>query len=168
MPIIRKEKQDFWMADKVIIEDKTKEKYIYKILRDCSWNIMTKEQWDSFKKEIDSFYEKFAVQEIVAMDEKINYNNKMKKHKKTKGYVYLIQSNDGFIKIGRTINIKKRFKTLSVHLPYKIRLLGIIETNDYIGLEEELHCKYAEKRVNGEWFKLNENEINELLKLVNV
>ena len=78
------------------------------------------------------------------------------------GYVYIIEAvNMGFYKIGMTVNFIQREKNL-VLLPFDIKLFHKIESNDYIKLERELHKKYADKRVNGEWFRLSQEDLEEI------
>lgn len=52
------------------------------------------------------------------------------------------------IKIGRSVDPKKRFKALSTSSPTVIRILGVIEKD----VETELHRKFKESRLQGEWF----------------
>ena len=170
MALIR-QKNDSWITEKVkIINEDTKVEKKYTVLRDSSGSIMTKNQWEKFKKEIDILYKDIGSNKLILTNEisktKDNYKNKIIKPRKIKGFVYLLQADNGFIKIGRTINVKNRMRMLSVQLPYKTKILGVIETDDCVGLEEKLHLEYKDKRVNGEWFRLTKDEIAELMGLV--
>lgn len=78
---------------------------------------------------------------------------------KRKGFVYLIGSEQGHFKIGRTKDVPSRFNTLSIQLPFKIELLHSIEVEDCIRAEAFLHEKFSDKRLNGEWFSLEEIDI---------
>lgn len=82
-----------------------------------------------------------------------------RKRTSTEGYVYLIQSPTGAYKIGRTINPDNRLKTFSVKLPFEVDYLAIIHTVDMYQLETDLHKRFAEKRVNGEWFTLSPSDV---------
>ena len=81
------------------------------------------------------------------------------------GYVYLIQSHTSAYKIGRTKNPHDRIKTFGVQLPFEVEYICLIETTDMIGLEKELHERYAHRRVNGEWFRLAPHEVSEIKAL---
>lgn len=84
----------------------------------------------------------------------------------TAGYVYLLKEVNGIHhKIGRTINPKNRLKTFSVKLPYQVEYVHVIQTDDMYTLEYELHTRYASKRVDGEWFLLDETDIAEIRAL---
>lgn len=68
-------------------------------------------------------------------------------------------SSTNLIKIGKAINPKYREKTLQSEKP-TISLFAVCEDN----IESELHKKFEDKRVRGEWFNLTDNEINVILK----
>lgn len=75
------------------------------------------------------------------------------------GYVYLLKSASGFWKIGRTANPKDRLKTFSIKLPFEVEFEHLIPCDDMVGAETELHRRFADRRINGEWFRLNETDV---------
>lgn len=72
-----------------------------------------------------------------------------KKYKETN--IYFILSENGKIKIGRTTDIKKRFKNIRLISPCQLKLLYVIENTSYT-LENEIHLKFKHLRSHGEWF----------------
>lgn len=82
------------------------------------------------------------------------------------GYVYLLNEVNGdHYKIGRTVNPKSRLKTFSVKLPYKVEFEAVIETDDMYSLEAQLHHRFADKRVDGEWFDLTPDDVSYIKSL---
>jgi hypothetical protein len=78
----------------------------------------------------------------------------------TPGYVYLLQSDTGHYKIGRAKTPDKRIKTFGIKLPFKVEYLAVIKTPDMIALEKQLHERYEQKRINGEWFDLLPEDVD--------
>lgn len=75
------------------------------------------------------------------------------------GFVYLLQSPTGAYKIGRTRDPKNRLKTFEIKLPFEVSFICTIQTTDMYRLEHDLHVRFAGKRVNGEWFVLEVEDI---------
>lgn len=83
------------------------------------------------------------------------------------GYVYILNSDYGF-KIGCTKDINRRFKELKTLMPFELKLHSTIVSTDFRSLEKILHDALKDKRINGEWFELDNNDfkyIDELCKL---
>lgn len=83
-----------------------------------------------------------------------------------KGFVYIIKEHKyNTYKIGKTKNLKQRMNLFGVKLPFKIEIVHIIASDDYSEIETELHKTFAEKRLEGEWFDLSDEDIEWLKSL---
>lgn len=81
------------------------------------------------------------------------------KERKYKTYIMKDEST-GFYKIGRSVNPKYREKTLQSEKP-TIRMIYFGK----IDIEKSLHKRFKDKRIRGEWFDLQETDINYIKSL---
>jgi hypothetical protein len=74
------------------------------------------------------------------------------------GYVYLMKSGR-FYKIGKSNSAARRERELAIQLPEKLRTVHVISTDDPTGIEAYWHKRFEAKRLNGEWFDLDVNDV---------
>jgi hypothetical protein len=108
-------------------------------------------------KEIERFYRQLSDGEIERYTEWAKTRKRDLRGRSRRGYVYLIKSYDDFYKIGQATNPKAR--VLSFQLPYKPKLIHTIPVSDMDWSERYLHRRFAGKRVDGEWFALDSQDV---------
>lgn len=79
------------------------------------------------------------------------------------GHVYLLK-HDKTYKIGRSTDATRRYKEIKVQMPMKTIEIHVIETDDTVGIEAYWHKRFSSKRLEGEWFALNTNDIKAFKK----
>ena len=80
------------------------------------------------------------------------------------GFVYLMQWEEEF-KIGKAVDVERRQKRLSRELDRDITVLHRIFSTDYTRAESDLHRKYADRHLHGEWFALDADDVAWLMSI---
>lgn len=83
---------------------------------------------------------------------------KEKDRKKSKGWVYFLQAENGLIKIGYSTDVNGRVETIQSLSPLKVNLLTILKGSR--SLEANYHKTFAKHKHHGEWFETNEPLMN--------
>ena len=103
---------------------------------------------------------------------RLRKSNLFKKQKIRKqvlrGTVYLLES-DGYYKIGRTTDLISRFgKTpQATDNPHQLELIYAKEVDGYVRVEETLHDVLIDFRVRGEWYDLNDKQLQMVITGIN-
>jgi hypothetical protein len=74
------------------------------------------------------------------------------------GFVYVMRSGPHY-KIGASKNPGQRLTQLQTQPPFEIEGVMGFETDDMLDLEHAIHEHFADKRVNGEWFLLDDADV---------
>ena len=80
------------------------------------------------------------------------------KSKRVVGYVYLAKHGRDF-KIGRSNDVSRRRREISLLLPQELEHVHIIETDDPEGIEGYWHRRFEARRLRGEWFRLSADDV---------
>lgn len=103
--------------------------------------------------------------EKVARD-KIS-KNIIKKYN-TDGYVYIVQCiGFNYYKIGISKNdYHNRISSMQTGCPFELNMINAFHCVNYSEIEINLHKKYSKKRISGEWFELDENDLLDIYKFI--
>lgn len=74
------------------------------------------------------------------------------------GHVYVIRSPYGY-KIGKTRTLRDRTRLFAVKLPFPIEVVMTGWFADYSVAERQFHRQFAGKRLEGEWFDLDDSDL---------
>jgi hypothetical protein len=79
------------------------------------------------------------------------------------GFIYVLGGGPGVFKIGLTSSLTRRLKRLEIQLPFPVELIHTLPVDHMPAAELFFHTLFESKRLNGEWFALDEADI-EFLK----
>jgi hypothetical protein len=85
-------------------------------------------------------------------------------------YVYFFrETGRPYVKIGMSTNdLQQRFQHFKTYAPLGAYIVGFIKTKKASVLENELHKKYKDKRLSGEFFSLTDDEVYNEINNYNV
>ena len=75
--------------------------------------------------------------------------------------IYAIMAENGLMKIGRSHNPKTRYRQIKSASPIEIRWFAFLDEVKYP--EETIHKRFVKKRIRGEWFALDDDDMMWLL-----
>lgn len=132
----------------------------------CDWELLAGKIDDYFgsvpPQEIEKRQREF---EIRKLNELLSIDFSMGSFRSDHcGFVYLMKSGDLY-KIGRSKDPDKRFKQLQYTEPVPEEIVHLIESDACRKLESGLHHVFCDKRVDGEWFSLEDGDVEWLKTL---
>lgn len=130
--------------------------------------VPTKEEWEELAAEVDKFYEAYDDETILELRDMPNEEEGTEgepveqvpaPRRKSPGHIYLAYVESGHYKIGLSKNPTERIKQLNTNAPHEITLIHTFPADHAKAAEEILHIDFASKRVKGEWFALDEDDV---------
>lgn len=102
------------------------------------------------------------------IDKKMICSSCMEKREQEKvkytGFIYLIGNiENGIYKIGISEKPRERYKAFKNKLPFEVKIIHQIPVDNMIKAEKRLHTYFSEKRTHGEWFQLDEKDLEFVL-----
>lgn len=80
--------------------------------------------------------------------------------------VYVLSKGDGEYKIGVSNSVYKRKSDIQKQSPHELALIFFQTVPDALSVERGLHRKYLHANIRGEWFRLSEGEIKEVVEFI--
>lgn len=147
---------DYWHRSPYDREQVNQSRVMYHAMKFLTQDSLTKPDWiREFVEDVKNGTPAFPPKEATPRQPK----------SAKPGYVYLLKSEVGHYKIGRTVNPENRQKTFGVQLPFRVDYECLVKTENMKGLEDQLHQKFADKRLDGEWFNLTPDDIEYIKRL---
>ncbi len=81
-------------------------------------------------------------------------------------YVYVMQTSDNTVKVGRSKNPEKRLKNLQTGNPNEIKLIDTIKSEFSSEIERQFRHKHDDKRIKGEHYNLSQKEAMDSLSKI--
>lgn len=100
----------------------------------------------------------WQIESTRQMTERLQNQTSRKKRKKP-GFVYIVQAGNHY-KIGRTANLRQRLAELARYPPFDLTTVHVIETDNPKLVEGWLHHLYRHKHYRGEWYTLDQTDID--------
>lgn len=121
-------------------------------------------EWEVVSRLVSQFYKAIKKGEIDKYNSHCSSRGRIPGERIPKtGFVYLLRSENGYYKIGRTKNIQSRLTAIQRKYPIDIKLIHFWECDDYIETEDALHRLYQDHRKGlTEWFSLPPEAVDEI------
>lgn len=121
------------------------------MLKDLGFTVISEAPYRILKKD-GKIYQEGSTVKLVVMENSYN-----------KEGLYLIKiANSNLYKIGITKDFTQRLRNLQTGNPFVIEVYNFYPLTTHRKMETYLHNKYKEKKVGGEWFKLTQDDLNEI------
>lgn len=125
-----------------------------------------REELETMRRQIDDQLtilrkgEAETIRQLQAISDGNTSQSKIRKQQE--GFVYVLKAHDNLYKIGHSADPNDRQRTFNVKLPFPVEFDLLIPVSNMRELERALHKHFEHKAVNGEWFKLSTDDIDEI------
>jgi len=133
------------------IEDVMRGNHLVDVLRAV---LETLVEWNEYHAERCTELE----QKVASLTREVRQLKAEVRNSRGYGFVYVFQGN-GYYKIGYSQRPPQRRLQISPKLPFELRVVCVVESLRAQHLESQLHVKFKDKRLRGEWFNLDEDDV---------
>ena len=127
--------------------------------------LLTRAEWTRFKRWIDNYYTGVSDEEIEAYNAQVAEQRASRPQNAQAGYIYLLESSVGYYKIGKAADVEKRLGQHLRDYPVRLAVIHTIWVPDRHKTERYLLKLFADKRMQGEWFDLDADDVQWLKSL---
>lgn len=127
--------------------------------------LLTRAEWLRYRRWTDNYYASVSDDDIEAYNDQVSEKIKSKPLPPQAGYIYLIESSIGYYKIGKAINVEVRRGQHLRDYPLQLTIAHAIHVEDRHRAERYLLNLFADKQLQGEWFKLSEDDVRWIMSL---
>lgn len=82
------------------------------------------------------------------------------------GYVYFVRAANGLVKIGVTTHLKSRIRLIELTSPIPVVTVAAIYTKKMRKAENVVHTAYRNFHSHGEWFLLDDTQLNKAISMI--
>lgn len=134
--------------------------------------MLTKERWFSLRSCVDKFYNNISMDDIEDRNRKIRRQKQaldgIPSDKPSPGVIYLLASNVGYYKIGKSSNLSRRIGEHLRNYPVSLDVIHVIQVLNMSRCEGYLLSLFADKKLQGEWYALNSDDVEWICSLTTV
>lgn len=123
--------------------------------------ILKKEEWLKLRKSIDRFYNNISMDDIQRYNEKVVSpiaRAKLGKNNDS-GVIYLLKSNIGFFKIGKSRDLERRVGEHLRNYPVSLDVIHVVIVEEMTKCESYLLSVFSDRKMQGEWFALTSEDV---------
>lgn len=142
--------------------------FLLKNLQENDYNLSkfilkTLEDMNLKKEDLDAIYNVYSDNFPSEIRTLMNALFRKYKYQNHSGFVYLIRKiGTDIYKIGKTKNVDRRMGDFGVQLPFQTEEIFRFFSVNHDKTEKLIHQHFKEKCVNGEWFQLNVQDIEDI------
>lgn len=125
-----------------------------------SGKVLKRVSWNRLVKQINQFYSTIPPQSRLLWNASVDERrNRAKRPLPKEGFIYLIESENGYFKLGRSVDVERRLSQHEMDYPLQLRVIHSFASNDVRRDEKRLLRNFSDRQLRGEWFSLELQDV---------
>lgn len=125
-----------------------------------SGKVLKRVSWNRLVKQVNQFYNTIPPQSRMLWNAGVDERrNRAKRPLPKEGFIYLIESENGYFKLGRSIDVDRRLSQHEMDYPLKLRVVHSFASSDVRRDEKRLLRNFRDRQLRGEWFSLELQDV---------